>query len=142
MNGLVRSYLLAAVLAASCGMVMGIAMGIAHDFRLAPVHVHLNLLGWVTFAIYGLTYRAIPAAAEQGLARVQFWLAVPGLLLFCGGLAALRLDQPAGFPLAVLGSFMTLGAMLCFGVVLLRTFARSATASRATAHPLAAGSVA
>ena len=138
MNGLVQRYLLAAVLAASCGMAMGIAMGIAHDFRLAPVHVHLNLLGWVTFAIYGLTYRAIPAAAEQVLARVQFWLAVPGLLLFCGGLAALRLDQPAGFPLAVLGSFMTLGAMLCFGMVLLRAFAGPATAPRA----LPAGSVA
>lgn len=142
MNGLVRSYLLAAVLAASCGMVMGIAMGIAHDFRLAPVHVHLNLLGWVTFAIYGLTYRAIPAAAEQKLARVQFWLAVPGLLLFCGGLAALRLDEPAGFPLTVLGSFLTLGAMLCFGVVLLRASAHPSIAPRATAHPLAAGSAA
>lgn len=141
MNGLVRNYLLAAVLTASAGMVMGIAMGIAHDFRLAPVHVHLNLLGWVTFSIYGLAYLAIPAAAEQGLARVQFWLAVPGLLLFCGGLAALRLDQPAGFPLAVLGSFLTLGAMLCFGVVLLRAFAQTSVAPRA-AHTIAAGSVA
>ena len=138
MNGLVQRYLLAAVLAGSCGMMLGIGMGIAHDFRLAPVHVHLNLLGWVTFAIYGLAYRAMPEAAAQGLARVQFWLAAPGLVIFCGGLAALRLDYPVGFPFAVAGSFLTLGAMLCFGAALLRAFAQP----RAASHALPAGRVA
>ena len=138
MNGLVQRYMLAAVLAGSGGMMLGIGMGIAHDFRLAPVHVHLNLLGWVTFAIYGLTYRALPQAAEHGLARIQFWLAAPGLLVFCGGLTALRLDHPAGFPFTVVGSFMTLGAMLCFGVVLLRAFARPRDASRTLPDGVAA----
>lgn len=137
-NGLVQRYLIAAVLTGSCGMMLGIGMGIAHDFRLVPVHVHLNLLGWVTFAIYGLTYHALPEAAQQGLARVQFWLAVPGVVVFCGGLTALRLDHPAGFPFTVLGSFMTLGGMLCFGAVLLRSFAKPRTAPQA----LPAGSVA
>jgi uncharacterized membrane protein YgdD (TMEM256/DUF423 family) len=89
----------------------------------------------VTFAIYGLTFRALPEAATQGLARVQFWLAATGLVVFCGGLAALRLDYAAGFPFAVTGSFMTLGAMLCFGGVLLRAFAEP----RAASHVLPAG---
>ncbi|WP_207540889.1 hypothetical protein [Sabulicella rubraurantiaca] len=138
-NGLVQCYLLAAVLAGSCGMMLGIGMGIAQNFLLTPVHVHLNLLGWVTFAIYGLTYHALPEAAKLGLARVQFLLAVPGLVAFCGGLTALRLDYPVGFPLTVLGSFMTLGGMLCFGGVLLRSFARPRAASP---QALPAGSVA
>src|SRR5215471_6381932 len=29
------------------GMVMGMAMGMAQDFRLMPAHAHLNLLGFV-----------------------------------------------------------------------------------------------
>jgi len=41
-----------------CGVGMGIAMGITHDFHLAPVHAHLNLLGWASLALMGLTYRA------------------------------------------------------------------------------------
>lgn len=129
MNVLAQRYLIAAVLAGSFGMMLGIGMGIAHDFRLAPVHVHLNLLGWVTFAIYGLTYQALPQAATQGLARVQFWLAAPGLVVFCGGLGALRLDYMAGFAFTVVGSFMTLGAMLCFGGVLFRAFSRARPAA-------------
>jgi hypothetical protein len=32
----------------------GILMAIAQDFTLAPAHAHLNLLGWVTMALYGL----------------------------------------------------------------------------------------
>jgi hypothetical protein len=38
-----------------CGVGMGIAMGMAHDFHLAPVHAHLNLLGWTSLALMGLT---------------------------------------------------------------------------------------
>ena len=52
------------ILAAAClivGVVMGIAMGVVHDFRLGPVHAHLNLLGWASLALFGLTYRAYPA---------------------------------------------------------------------------------
>ena len=43
-----------AALAALGGMGLGIVMGISQDFTLAPAHAHLNLLGWVTMAIYGL----------------------------------------------------------------------------------------
>jgi hypothetical protein len=48
-----------AALAGLGGMVMGIVMGISQDFTLAPAHAHLNLLGWVTMAIYGLYHRGI-----------------------------------------------------------------------------------
>ena len=45
------------ILAALClitGVVMGIGMGIAHDLQFAPVHAHLNLLGWTSLALFGL----------------------------------------------------------------------------------------
>ena len=36
---------------------LGIAMAMRQDFTLAPAHAHLNLLGWVSMALYGLYYR-------------------------------------------------------------------------------------
>jgi cbb3-type cytochrome oxidase subunit 1 len=47
-------------------------MGIAHDFTLAPVHAHSNLVGWVSLALFGAIYRAFPELAVSRLARVHF----------------------------------------------------------------------
>jgi len=64
-------------LAAACllvGVSMGIAMGILHDFTFSPVHAHLNLVGWTSLALFGLTYRAYPALQEGVWARVHLAL--------------------------------------------------------------------
>ncbi|WP_165943524.1 hypothetical protein [Roseicella aquatilis] len=58
MSRLPLLFLASAALCLVIGVTMGIAMGIAHDFHLAPVHAHLNLLGWTSLALMGLTYRA------------------------------------------------------------------------------------
>lgn len=50
--------LIAAATFGFAGMIMGAAMGISGDFRLAHAHSHINLTGWVTLAIYGLYHRA------------------------------------------------------------------------------------
>ena len=51
-------------------MGIGIVMGTREDFTLAPVHAHINLLGWVTLALYGLYHRGV-ARARNALAWVQ-----------------------------------------------------------------------
>lgn len=33
---------------------LGLYMGVRHDLRLAPVHGHLNLLGWAWLGLYAL----------------------------------------------------------------------------------------
>ncbi len=38
------------------GAVVGLYMGITATFTQAPVHAHLNLLGWVSLAVIGLIY--------------------------------------------------------------------------------------
>ena len=43
---------------------LGIYMGMHEDFTLAPVHAHINLLGWVTLALYGLYHRGVERAAQ------------------------------------------------------------------------------
>ena len=66
MSELPLRFLLVAVVAAMIGMGGGIFMAITHDFTLAPAHAHLNLLGWVSMALYGLFYRAFPELLRAG----------------------------------------------------------------------------
>lgn len=104
-----------AALAALGGMTLGIIMGISQDFTLAPSHAHLNLLGWVTMAIYGLYHRGIGRAG--GLAG---WLQVGsgalGAMLMAGGLG-LYLDaghDERFVPIVIAGSLLAVFAMLMF----------------------------
>ena len=52
----------------SIGVVLGMTMGIIHDFTLTSVHAHINLLGWLSMAAFGLIYHFYPRAAETVLA--------------------------------------------------------------------------
>lgn len=94
------------------GVSLGIWMGIAHDFRLAPVHAHLNLLGWASLALFGLVYRCYPELAAGRAARVHFGLAAPAAVLFPLGIfLAITQGQPG---LAILAALLWLGGALIF----------------------------
>lgn len=68
-------------------IILGIYMGIIENFDLSPVHAHLNLLGWVSMALFGTIYHFYPAAAETKLATTHFWLHNLGVPVFQGALA-------------------------------------------------------
>jgi len=105
------------------GVTMGLGMGLARDFRFAPVHAHLNLLGWASLALAGVVYHLYPEAAKTPLARVHFWLHVTGLPVFMLSLAALLAGYEAG-PFVALGATVTWMAVLAFVVNLLRSIGR------------------
>jgi hypothetical protein len=125
-------FLLAAIGCAMTGMAAGIGMAMTHDFTLAPAHAHLNLLGWVTLALYGAYFRAVPRAAESRAARTQFWLATIGAVLMVGPLAAALLGHREVEPLIGLGAFMVTGAMGLFGWIVWRA-ARAASPAKGAA---------
>ena len=68
-------------------IILGIYMGIIHEFELAPVHAHLNLLGWVSMALFGAIYHFYPKAGDTKLAKTHFWLHNLGVPIMQGGLA-------------------------------------------------------
>ncbi len=85
----IAQYCLAvAATAATCGMGLGIAMAARQDFTLAPAHAHLNLLGWVSMALYGLYYRSAPGIRPR-LAWTQAIAGTVGFVTMFGGLATL-----------------------------------------------------
>jgi hypothetical protein len=66
------------------GVSLGIHMGKSHEFLLAPVHAHINLLGWATMALMGILHHLFASSLVNKIAVVQFWLhqlATPVLLV-------------------------------------------------------------
>ena len=104
-------FLLLAAICLIVGVALGIVMGIAQDFQLAPLHAHLNLIGWASLAIFGLVYRAYPALAGSRLGLAHFTVSALGALIFLGGLYfAVVHHMIAG---AVIGALLwLLGAVL------------------------------
>ena len=111
-------FLLLATVLLICGATLGIVMGAREDFLLAPVHAHLNLAGWASLALFGLTYRAYPELAATKLARYHFiFSATASVMLPIGiGLAVLR-SQPG---LAIFSSMLWLLGVLMFLAQLVR----------------------
>lgn len=117
MKSLPFYFIFLAVLFALGGMAYGMYMAGSEDHLLAPAHAHNNLLGWVTMAIYGLYYRAVPAALTR-LATVHFWVALVANLLFPFGIALAILGTTP--LLAAIAGGLEIIAMLIFAYVVFR----------------------
>ena len=68
------------------GIGFGSYMGGSGDHSLAPVHAHINLLGFTLMTVFGIGYRLIPGLAEGLLPKLHFWLHQLGTLLLLLGL--------------------------------------------------------
>lgn len=100
---------------------LGLVMGIIHNFALSSVHAHLNLLGWVSMAIFGIIYSLYPTASETKLAKTHFWLHNIGLPVMQGGLFILVLTQNEAFTIVtIVGSIMVVIGVFLFGINILK----------------------
>ena len=99
------------------GVGLGIFMAASNDHSMFPVHAHLNLLGWVSLSLFGLYYRAWPAAAQTTLAKVHFWIYVPAHFLQMVLLAAFFRGYAAAEPPLAVASVLVGVAIVCFAVV-------------------------
>lgn len=83
-----------AILYFLAAMLLGIFMSHAGAvYPYMPIHVHFNLLGWMSMMIYGVGYHILPrfsgkALWSDGLSVAQLWLANIGLLGMALGWAA------------------------------------------------------
>ncbi len=110
-----------AVVLGFIGFSMGFGMGVSQDFSLAPAHAHMNLLGWVSFALYGAFYALIPQAAAGLLPRIHYILASVGTVVMVAGIAGIYLGHGATFePLAIGGSIAVYGSFILFVFIVFR----------------------
>lgn len=109
-----------ALLCLLVGEGLGIFMGISQDFTLTPAHVHLNLLGWVTLAAFGLLHRAYPALATSRLAAAQMGLAIVANIAMPAGLAVMLLGADHDDTLVKYASLAVILATLLFAIMFIR----------------------
>jgi hypothetical protein len=69
-----RLWILIAVTYLLVGAALGVFMGASHQLQYAPVHAHINLLGWATMALAGLIYDRFPQAGGSRLGMLHFWM--------------------------------------------------------------------
>jgi cbb3-type cytochrome oxidase subunit 1 len=126
MHKLSNLFLRGALIFFGTGVTLGVMMSVSQDFALRPVHVHVNLLGWVGFFIYAAFYRLMPSAAESRLAWAHFYTAAIGTPVMLLGLwLVVVMGTTAGLPLLLGGEALTV-----LSVALFITVGFRATASR------------
>lgn len=127
-NARSRAWFRLATVYFAIAVALGIAMGASGDHTLTAVHAHLNLLGWVSMALFGLIGMAHPAVTQGPLATAQFWLHNTGVPVMLVALALRLKGHAAAEPVVGLASVAVgIGVALFAWLVLTRVGAPSAT---------------
>lgn len=120
-------YIALALLMLLAGEAFGEWMARAHDHSAALVHSHLNVVGWASFALFGLIHKAYPELASSRLAFPQFLLATLGTISFVAGLWIIwAVGDPLG---AIVGSYGLMAATLLFAIMFFKHVVFDATKS-------------
>ncbi|MFP3384124.1 hypothetical protein [Tritonibacter sp. SIMBA_163] len=119
MKGIAFGFMVLAVCLGILGMIWGIQMAASKDHTLANAHAHLNLIGWVGFALYGFYYHVVPSAAQGRLPRLHLVVSVLAVGTIAPGIAIVK--SGGGDALAILGSFLTLASALIFLFTVIRS---------------------
>jgi len=103
------------------GSLMGVCFAVMPEMAESnhvAMHVHLNLLGWMSMMIFGVGYHILPRFSghplySRKLSIVQFWMANVGLIGMTAGWGMRGHGHEAGDTvLAVFGAVMFLSIAL------------------------------
>jgi hypothetical protein len=103
-----------AILFLIVGIGIGISMAITQNHNVIGAHAHINLLGWVTSAIFGFYYALNPIRAQGRLPLIHYGVYTAGVLLMSVSLYLLLLGNAALEPVVAASSLITLAGVLVF----------------------------
>ena len=109
-------FLRTSVIFLTCGVVLGMKMGMAEDFTQAPTHAHLNLIGGVWLFLAGLFYNANPQISGR-LMGAHYLTTVLGMIGFAVGLYGKLAGAAWGEAPLIAGSTLTGLSLLLFAVI-------------------------
>lgn len=112
-----RFYFAMAILYLMTGIGVGLHMSITQDHTAVGAHAHINLLGWVTSAVFGGYYALNPHKAEGWLPRIQCSLYSIGLIVMLPSLYMLLTGSPGAEPAVAIGSLAVASGVVLFAVV-------------------------
>ena len=119
-----RAFLITGGLYLLVGISFGIYMGAPQEFGFAPLHAHINLLGFVLMTLFGILYALFPAMAGTVLAKAHFWLHQAGALVLLVLLFLLfsgRIAETSMVPWAPIAEVMVLLSVAAYLMNLVRS---------------------
>ncbi len=100
------------------GIAIGLHMSITQNHNVTGAHAHINLLGWVTSALFGGYYALNPAKAEGKLPMIHFGVYTLGVAVMTASLYLLLQGNLAMEPLVAVSSLVTFAGVLIFAWVI------------------------
>lgn len=107
-------YFRAAILFLLVGISIGIHMSISQNHNVIGAHAHINLLGWVTSALFGGYYALNPAKAAGRLPMLQFAVYTLGVVIMGVSLYLLLAGNVGMTPIVAASSLITFAGVLLF----------------------------
>ena len=117
-------------LAVLVGMSLGMWMGANQQFTLAPVHAHINLVGWASMGLMGTFYALAGDRAPRRLAWANYGLITVGLIIMAPSLGKMLLGDPEFEKFVMISSMIVFAGALCFFAAVIMTWMRSNRAAR------------
>src|SRR5581483_3722846 len=107
MDRFARAFIVASLIYSGIGAFLGVCMACPSPSRaqwvyyLLPSHTHINLIGWVSMMIYGVSYHVIPRFSgrpiySRKLAWLHFILSQAGLIGMAISFPFERMGSSAG----------------------------------------------
>lgn len=103
-----------AILFLVVGISVGIHMSVSGNHNVTGAHAHINLLGWVTSALFGGYYALNPAKATSRLALAQYVIYTLGVIVMGGSLYLVLQGTPGLEGILAFGSLTTFLGVLLF----------------------------
>ena len=107
-------FLKSAVVFLLVGLGIGLKMGISGNHDLIATHTHVNLLGWVSSALFGFYYAINLERARARTAVLHFWSYTSGVASMVLGLLLEEIGVQGVEPLIAAGAFTVYAATLFF----------------------------
>ncbi|WP_224703070.1 hypothetical protein [Devosia aquimaris] len=107
-------YFRTAIIFLIAGIALGLHMSISGNHTVIGAHAHINLLGWVTSALFGGYFALNPAKAAGRLPMIQYGIYVLGVAIMGVSLYLLLAGNPAVEPVVAASSLVTFLGVLIF----------------------------
>jgi predicted membrane channel-forming protein YqfA (hemolysin III family) len=114
MQGVARNFFILGIIMAIAGMMLGISMAMSHDHIEMPAHAHTMVAGWLMSAVFGFFYHLFPAARQNKLAKIHFWMHAVGIIVLVVSLYFVLAGNEGVEPVTAVASIVFFLGMLLF----------------------------
>lgn len=118
MPNLAHTYFRTAILFLIAGISIGIYMSVSGNHAVMGAHAHINLLGWVTSALFGAYLALNPAKAVGLLPRAQYLIYVLSVIVMGVSLYLMLAGNTAMTPIVAASSITAFIGVLLFAVII------------------------